>query len=133
MKILNPKGLLLSERSGTPPLDANPSSIPVTVDVTAQMNSVLVTVFAGFWIRNLSGLPLTLGEPVPAGLSALELQQETGIDRRDRAQRQVPKYGSRSCSTRLVVIFARLVGLLIGWFVGWLIGRLASFFCGLRG
>ncbi|CAM9290946.1 unnamed protein product, partial [Laminaria digitata] len=57
---------------------------------SVRMNSVLVTVFAGFWVRNLSGLPLTLGEPVPAGLSAFELQQEMGIDRRDRAQRYSP-------------------------------------------
>lgn len=53
------------------------------------MNSVLVTVFAGFWVRNLTGLPLTLGEPVPRGLSALELQEERQAETaRDKTRRR---------------------------------------------
>lgn len=53
------------------------------------MNSVLVTVFAGFWVRNLSGLPLTLGEPVSRGLSALELHEERQAENvRDKTRRR---------------------------------------------
>lgn len=48
---------------------------------------MLVTIFAGFWVRNLSGLPLTLGEPIPSGLSAAELQEERLADQKDRTRR----------------------------------------------
>ncbi|CAN0096387.1 unnamed protein product, partial [Ectocarpus sp. 12 AP-2014] len=59
---------------------------------SVRMNSVLVTVFAGFWVRNLSGLPLTLGEPVSRGLSPLELHEERLADSaaRDKTRRYSP-------------------------------------------
>ena len=83
------------------------------MNVAAQMNSVLVTLFVGFWVRNLSGLPLTLGEPVPAGLSAFELQQEMEVDRRDREQRQAP-----NCRPFMHRLYGCLVGgLADGWVI----------------
>ncbi|CAM9213441.1 unnamed protein product, partial [Discosporangium mesarthrocarpum] len=37
----------------------------LNMEVTAEQgNSVRLTAFTGFWVRNISGLPLTLGEPV---------------------------------------------------------------------
>lgn len=51
------------------------------------MNSVLVTIFVGFWVRNLSGLPLTLGEPIPSGLSVLELEEERRAEQRLKSRR----------------------------------------------
>lgn len=57
-----------------------------------QVNSVHVTVFAGFWVRNLSGLPLTVGEPIPSGLSAVEMAEERMMDQWDKTRRQAIIY-----------------------------------------
>lgn len=62
---------------------------------------MLVTVFAGFWVRNLSGLPLTLGETVPRGLSAMEWQEERLAESvRDKARRQERERGRGREQTR---------------------------------